>query len=161
MKNFWSLVLLLGSVSMVSAQTPAPTSPSPAGGSAMHQQHMQAFQSQLEEMRTRIDTLKSTLAKVKDPSTKQALQADLELWQAMASHMEGMQKMMAGSDGATSTHEHAAMAGCCARMHDAAMKDGCCGAMKKGGNGCCGGNRCMQAPTNGPIAPDAGGPASD
>jgi hypothetical protein len=161
MKNFCSLVLLLGSVSMLSAQTPAQSSPSPASRSAMHQQHMQAVQLQLDEMRTRIDTLKSSLAKVKDPSTKQALQADLELWQAMTSHMEGMQKMMAGSNGAMSTHQHGAMPGCCAQMHDAAMKDGCCAAMKNGGSGCCGGNKCMQAPTNGPIAPDAGGPASD
>ena len=38
--------------------------------------------------------MKANLPKIKDSATKQQMQLDTELWDAMVSHLEGMQKMM-------------------------------------------------------------------
>src|SRR5262249_13310542 len=83
---------------------------------------------QLDSMRTKIADLKTNLVKVKDPATGQALQADLDLWESMATHMEAM-KMMPPSSPTMAMHHEEVGCPCCAKM----MKQGGCGM------GCCGG----------------------
>jgi formylmethanofuran dehydrogenase subunit B len=60
----------------------------------MMQQHMQQMKAQVESMRAKVDQMKANVARIKDPATKQQMQLDTELWDAMVSHLEGMQKMM-------------------------------------------------------------------
>lgn len=135
------------------AQNAAPQPPAAPMEHPMHhamhhdmmQQHMQAMKAQLDTMRAKIADLKAGLAKVKDPASRQALQADVDLWEAMASHMEGMQKMMApaGPGSGMAMHHDGAGCPCCAEM------------MKQGGSdmSCCGGNKCMQGKPDTPAAP--------
>lgn len=61
----------------------------------MMQQHMQEMKAQVESMRAKVGQMKSNLPKIKDPTTKQQMQLDTELWDAMVTHLENMQKMMA------------------------------------------------------------------
>jgi hypothetical protein len=86
---------------------------------AVHQQHMQEMKAQLDKMHAKLDEMKANLAKVKDPAARQQIQLDADLWAMMVSHMDNMQKMMAGPterDGMGMHHEE--MAGCCAGMKD-------------------------------------------
>lgn len=139
-------------------QNPA-SPPPPAAGGPMHQrmhhpmmqQHMPDMKAQLDTMRAKIAVLQTNLAKVKDPATKQALQADLDLWQSMATHMEAMQKMMSTAGPAMAMHHDDAGCPCCAEM------------MKQGGSGmaCCGGNKCMHGKPGQPAAPEMPAPPAN
>jgi hypothetical protein len=59
----------------------------------MHQ-HIQSMQDQAASMRATLEKMKANLAKITDPSLKQQAQYDVDLWEAMVQHMEGMSKMM-------------------------------------------------------------------
>ncbi len=61
----------------------------------MMQEHMQEMKAQIDSMRAKVDQMKANLAKIKDSATKQQMQLDTELWDAMVTHLENMQKMMA------------------------------------------------------------------
>jgi TolA-binding protein len=140
------------------AQNSSPQAP-PAQAGPMHhgmhhhqmmQQHMRDMKAQLDTMHAKIADLKANLGKVKDPATKQALQADLDLWESMAGHMEAMQKMMPPM-GPGMAMQGGARCPCCAEM------------MKQGGSGmgCCGGNKCMQGKPSTPAAPEAPAPPAN
>jgi hypothetical protein len=105
MKSVFITMICLGLTLAVWAQagsdqgTPPPQPPS--GGmhhdmGPMMQQHMQEMKAQVESMRAKVDQMKANLPKIKDAATKQQMQLDTELWDAMVSHLEGMQKMMSG-----------------------------------------------------------------
>jgi hypothetical protein len=144
------------------AQNAAPQPQAAPMGHPMHhemhhgmmQQHMQAMKAQLDTMRAKLADLKASLVKVKDPATKQALQADVDLWEAMANHMEGMQKMMApaGPGAGMAMHHDGAGCPCCAEM----MKHG----TQDGKSCCCGGNKCTQGQPNTPGAAESAPPAN-
>ena len=122
------------------AQPQAPQSPDAQSDSPMqhnmHQQHMQEMKAQLEKMHATLDEMKANLAKMKDPAARQQAQLNVDLWQDMVGHLDGMVKMM--SDGGM--HERGMMHG------GAAMPMACCDGMKEGAQkgGCCGDNKCMQ-----------------
>jgi hypothetical protein len=134
------------------SRSPAPTAQAAPMQHRMHEQmmhqHMRDMKAQLDTMRTKIAILQTNLAKVKDPATKQAMQADLELWQSMANHMEAMQKMMAPGGAGMAMQDGDAGCPCCAEM------------MKQGGSGmaCCGGNKCMKGKPSQPAAPEGATP---
>jgi hypothetical protein len=115
----------------------------------MHHQmmphYMHDMKAQLDTMRAKIAVLQTNLSKVKDPATKQALQADLDLWQSMATHMEAMQNMMPPGGAGMAMHHDDTGCLCCAEM------------MKQGASGmaCCGGNKCMQGKPSQPAAPES------
>lgn len=123
------------------AQAPAeaPSQQSPAAqpeqpthhpmGRDMHQEHMQEMKAQLEKMHATLDQMKANLAKVKDPAAKQQAQLDVDLWEGMVHHLDGMVRMMSDQGMA---------------REGAGMPMGCCGHMKDGAGGCCEGNKCMQ-----------------
>jgi hypothetical protein len=146
------VVLLTASIwgQAAPAQNSAPQSPSAQAVPMRHgmhhqmmQHHMPDMKAQLDTMRVKIADLKTSLARVKDPATKQALQANLDLWESMAGHMEAMQKMIAPMGPGMAMNHDEENCPCCAEM------------MKEGGMGmaCCGdGNKCMQ---NKPKAPSA------
>jgi hypothetical protein len=104
----------------------------------MRDQHMQEMKAQVEKMRATLDQMKANLAKVKDPALKQQAQLDVDLWEGMVKHMEGMVSMMSGHEGMGMGMMHGDMHGGMEGME-------CCKDMKEGG-GCCGGNKCMQGP---------------
>lgn len=60
----------------------------------MHQQHMQEMQQQLDRFRTLLDKLKADSAKIEDAAGKQLAQDNVDLWQALYDHMQGMAQMM-------------------------------------------------------------------
>ena len=62
----------------------------------MVDQHMQEMKAQVEKMRATLEQMKTNLAKVKDPALKQQAQLDVDLWEGMVTHMEGMVLMMSG-----------------------------------------------------------------
>jgi hypothetical protein len=119
-------------------------------GHDIHQQHMQEMKAQLEKMHATLDQMKANLIKMKDPAAKQQAQLNVDLWQGMVGHLDGMVKMM--SDGGM--HEGGMMHG------GAAMPMACCAGMKEGSQkaGCCGDNKCMQGMHHenekGPAVPD-------
>jgi hypothetical protein len=65
---------------------------------AMHQ-HMQSMQDQTAQMRATLEKMKANLAKISDPALKQQAQLNVDLWEAMVQHMEGMSKMMQAHHG--------------------------------------------------------------
>jgi len=168
MRILSAVIVLVAGSSLLCAQAPSGQSapaPPPVAQAApmdhtthqeMMQHHMQEMKAQLDSMRAKIADMKTKLAKVKDPAAKQALQADLELWETMAGHMEGMQKMMGPAEhGAGKAMHHEGGCACCAGMmsHD-----------KKGddrGMSCCGAGKCMQGKASGPIAPEAPDPPAN
>ena len=96
-----------------------------------HQEHMQEMKTQLEKMHATLDQMKTNLAKLKDPAAKQQAQLDVDLWEGMVHHLDGMVKMMSDQG---MPHEGAGMQmGCCVGMKDGAQAGGCCA-----------GNKCMQ-----------------
>jgi len=116
-------------------QPPAPSAPMQRSMHHHMMPHpMPGMKAHLDTMRAKIADLKTNLAKVKDPATKQALQADLDLWESMAQHMESMQGMMSSRGMGMGMQQDGDGCPCCAGM----MKQGGCGM------GCCGGNKCMQ-----------------
>jgi len=120
---------------------PAPPPPPPMHGCCMHGHHrgmsgsgmaLPDMKAQVEKMRATLEQMKANLAKVKDPALKQQAQLDVDLWEAMVGHMEGMVKMMAQPPEPATGVKPGEMGG----MH---MEGGCCccGGMKHGdGAGC-------------------------
>jgi hypothetical protein len=152
MRAAWlSLVLIFFATSAWSQQQPpADTPPPPAahhhGMGGMHDQHMQEMKSQVEQMRATLEKMKTNVAKVKDPALKQQSQYDVDLWESMVKHMEGMVTMMSGD------HEMGMMMGGSPHgQHEGGMA--CCEKMEAGG--CCAGNKCMKpaAPADKPATP--------
>ncbi len=112
-------IALLLSGAMMWAQATTPQTP-PAGGQAqtgtgtaqstrpMHhrgmgpgmgqgmgaQQMQQNMKAMTDQMRTKLDTMRTAMNKVTDPNVKQALQADYDMWQTMYNHMQQMQTSM-------------------------------------------------------------------
>lgn len=86
-------------------QAPAPQPPPPVhhgmhhDRAAMHQKHMQEMKDQVAKMRATLDQMKANLSKVKDPAVKQQSQLDIDLWEGMVQHMEGMASMMSQHEG--------------------------------------------------------------
>ena len=131
--------LVLSSVCLAqtnSAAPPPPPAEPPAPGAHMHHrtsdQHVEDMKAQVEKMRTALDQMKASVAKIKDPNARQQAQANVDLWDGMIQHMQGMVSMM-------SEHHDMGMMGdmpggmdCCAKMAD--LKEG----------GCCGGGQCMK-----------------
>jgi hypothetical protein len=132
-------MLLVAMTAAWSQQTPARHEHGMAG---MPDQHMQEMKAQVETMRATLDKMKANLVKIKDPALMEQSQADVDLWQAMVKHMEGMVAMMSDS------HESGMMEhgmGCCAKM------------AKSEGSGCCGANKCMKPNDAAPPAPGGSG----
>jgi hypothetical protein len=96
------------------AQTPSPTpqsAPTMHHGmhhdmAAMHQKHMQEMKDQVAKMRATLDQMKANLSKVKDPAVKEQSQLDIDLWEAMVKHMEGMVSMMSQHEGGMTGGTH-------------------------------------------------------
>jgi hypothetical protein len=103
---------------------------------AMHQAHTQEMKDQAAKMRATLEQMKVNLAKVKDPALKQQSQLDVDLWEGMVKHMEGMVEMMSHEGMGPGMMGGGMMGG--GMHHDM----GCCAGMKEGS--CCGGNKCMQ-----------------
>lgn len=148
----FAFVLIFSAAFACAQNPPTGTPPSPPahhhGMGAMHDQHMQEMKSQVEQMRATLEKMKSNLAKVKDPAIKQQSQYDVDLWESMVKHMEGMVTMMSGD------HEMGMMMG---GMYEGVKQGGmaCCAKMEGGEGGCCGGNKCMKpaAPSEKPVTP--------
>lgn len=146
-----------------SSQTPAapPTPPMHHDmGPGMHQEQMHEMKAHVEKMHATLDQMKANLAKVKDPAAKQQAQLDVDLWEGMVQHMDGMVKMMSDHPMGHEGMGHEGMGhdgmGHEGMGHDGmGMQKGCCAGMKEGGHegGCCGGMKCMQHST-GPASPD-------
>ena len=166
MRILSAVIVLVAGSSLVCAQAPSSQSAAPPSAAQaapmdhampqeMMQQHMQEMKGQLDSMRAKIADMRTKLAKVKDPAAKQALQADLELWETMAGHMESMQKMPPAEHGPGMAMHHEGGAGCCAGMM---------GHENKGddhGMSCRGGGKCMQGKATGSIAPEAPAPPAN
>jgi len=108
MKFVVSLIALILLTFSVSAQTAQPEQPSQShpmhhrmqhDPSAMHQQHVQAMKTQVDQMRSKVEAMKANLPSVKDSALKQQLQNDVDLWEMMVNHMDQMSKMMEGHPG--------------------------------------------------------------
>lgn len=133
-----------------SSQTPAapPTPPTHHDmGPGMHQQHMHEMKAHVEKIHATLDQMKANLAKVKDPAAKQQAQLDIDLWEGMVQHMDGMVNMMSDHPMGHEGMGHDGMG----------LQMGCCAGMKEGEHqgGCCGGMKCMQHST-GPASPALG-----
>ena len=61
---------------------------SPAELNAMRMGQLMRLSDDLKAMRTKLDEMKANAAKVKDPTLKQQLQLDNELWAMMLSHVQ-------------------------------------------------------------------------
>jgi len=129
----FAVTLILASFALPTLAQTAPAPPPPPPGTLMqHDQQMQEMKAQIEKMRTSLDQMKASLAKIKDPSARQAAEANVDLWSGMIQHMEAMANHMPDH------HDMPMMGG----MHDGM---GCCAGMgeMKGGE-CCGEGQCMQ-----------------
>jgi len=120
-------------------QEPAPPPPPPMQGCCMHGHHhgmsgpgmaMPDMKAQVEKMRATLEQMKANLAKVKDPALRQQAQLDVDLWEAMVGHMEGMVNMMAQPPEPAAGGKPGEM-GCCGGMHQEGGCRCCCG-MKHG-----------------------------
>ena len=93
-------------------QAPAPQPPPPVhhgmhhDRAAMHQEHIQQMKDQVAKMRATLDQMKANLSKVKDPAVKQQSQLDIDLWEGMVQHMEGMVSMMSQHEGGMTGGTH-------------------------------------------------------
>ncbi len=100
------LVLFLSPYFM--AQEPAPTPPHHdmhhSDMAAMHAKEMQHMKDEVSKMRDTLNQMKSNLDKLKDPAVKQQAQLDVDLWEAMVGHMEGMVNMMSAHEGMGMMH---------------------------------------------------------
>jgi len=137
--KFAYLALVLGSFLLsAAAQTTPPPADAPPMPCCTHQsmagmgnmpamqKHMQEMKEQVAKMRSTLHQMKASAARMKDPSLKQQAQFDVDLWEAMLQHLEGMVSMMAppSAMGAMHRMDHDGMA-CC-----------CCGGMQSGANKC-------------------------
>jgi len=147
---FLCLALIVSAACTRAQQAPADAPPPPPAHhhdmGAMHDQHMQEMKAQVEQMRATLEKMKTNLSKVKDPAQKQQSQFDVDLWEAMVKHMEGMVSMMSG---------HHDMGMMMDGIHEGHDGKGCCAKMEGGEGGCCGGNKCMKpaAPPDKPATP--------
>jgi hypothetical protein len=160
----FAVVLLALSAMVFGQATPAPgsaatASPAPAAhgmDNEMMQQHMQEMKAQLDSIRAKIESMKTNLGKVKDPSAKQVLQTDIDLWGTMASHMEAMQRTMsAPNHGAGMAMHHEGGCPCCAGMMSGEAK------ADDHAMGCCGGGKCMRSKPGTPISPETPAPPAN
>lgn len=140
------------------SQTPAPEQPAAPpphahGMTEMHDMHMQEMKDQVAKMRATLDQMKANLAKIKNPADQQQEKMNIELWDSMIHHMEGMVEMMSHHGdmmGGGMMHgmgdmggmHHGAMA--CGKDHHEGGAGGCCAGMAemKDGGCCGGGNKC-------------------
>jgi hypothetical protein len=106
----------------------------------MHQKHMQdmkhmeEMKAQVEKMRATLEQMKVNLAKIKRPGLlEQHAQFDVDLWEAMVHHMEGMVAAMSHPPDMEMGEMHEEM-GCCGSMHKGSD---CCAGMKEGESGKC------------------------
>ncbi|HEY1263285.1 MAG TPA: hypothetical protein VGF06_07160 [Terriglobales bacterium] len=90
------LILSLSTVMLAQTESQPSTPPAP-----MHHHHMmsmsqgmQKMQTQVNSMRTTLEKMKGNLAKITDPALHQQAQLNVDLWEAMVSHMEQMSEMM-------------------------------------------------------------------
>ena len=98
------LVLFFTPYFMAQEPTPAPAMPPHhdmhhADMAAMHAKEMQHMKDEVAKMRDTLNQMKSNLDKLKDPAVRQQSQYDVDLWEAMVSHMEGMVNMMSAHEG--------------------------------------------------------------
>jgi hypothetical protein len=70
---------------------------SPAELNAMRMGQLMRLSDELKAMHTKLDEMKANAAKVKDPTLKQQLQLDNELWAMMLSHMQQLTASVAQS----------------------------------------------------------------
>ena len=70
---------------------------SPAELNAMRMGQLVRLSDELKAMRTKLEEMKANAAKVKDPTLKQQLQLDNELWAMMLSHMQQVTASVAQS----------------------------------------------------------------
>ncbi|HET7440758.1 MAG TPA: hypothetical protein VFJ47_05595 [Terriglobales bacterium] len=163
MTSFFVAVLLCACLwAQAAAPAQAPSSQAPAAapappmhhgmGPGMHPEHMQEMKAQLAKMHMTLDQMKLNLAKVKDPAAKQQAQLDIDLWQGMVQHLDGMVKMMSDHPMGNAGMGHDGMG-----HDDMGMQMDCCAGMKDSehAGGCCGGMKCMQHRT-GPASSDLG-----
>lgn len=100
------LVLSCSAVGLWAQAAPQTPAPPPPGMHhprhdhmmAMHK-HMQDMQAQVANMRATLEKMKANLSRITDPAVKQQAQLDVDLWESMVQHMEGMAKMMSGHAG--------------------------------------------------------------
>lgn len=170
MKSVVLCFLLMFSVASLSAQSTPAATPAPAQNAmppgpmhhpmhrpmgAMPQQHMQEMKAQVEKMRATLEQMKLNLDRVSDPALKQQSQLDVDLWEAMVKHLEGMVSMMSGSGPGMDMMQDGMQDGLKGGMScGAGMKDGGCCAGMKSGAGCCSGNKCMKRAASAPAAAD-------
>jgi TolA-binding protein len=98
---------------------------------------MTGMKAQVEKMRATLEQMKANLAKMKQPeAVRQQDQFNIDLWEAMVSHMESMVNAMSQGP---ATSANAVEPGCCAGMRNAGggmQGGGCCGGMNPGHPGC-------------------------
>jgi len=70
---------------------------SPVELNAMRNAQLMRMSEELKAMHTKLDEMKANAAKVKDPTLKQQLQLDNELWAMMLSHMQQVTASVAQS----------------------------------------------------------------
>ena len=75
----------------------------------MTMHHHMEMQQQVAKMRATLEKMKANLDKISDPAVKQQAQLDVELWDAMVQHMEGMVKMMTMHGGMMGGGDHSGM----------------------------------------------------
>jgi hypothetical protein len=105
---------------------------------------MPDMKAQVEKMRATLEQMKANLAKIKDPALKQQAQLDVDLWEAMVEHAEGMVKMMSEGPDKPSGDRRGRM-DCCGGIH---KRDGCCAGMKQTDGG-----KCMHGDTTAKVVP--------
>jgi hypothetical protein len=112
------------------------------------QAHIQQMQAEVEKMRAKLEQMKATLVTMNAGPNQDQARLDVEMWESLVSHLEGMVKMM-------SDPNHGGM-GHMGMMHDDVHHEGgmdCCAGMGK--DGCCSGGKCMKEGAQpAPAAPD-------
>lgn len=104
-----------GLLAQTPPQTPAAAPPPAATHPPMHDHmmamhhDMQSMQDQATKMRATLEKLKANLAKITDPTAKRQAQLDVELWEEMVQHIEGMAKMMKAHEGMGDMKAHPSM----------------------------------------------------
>ncbi len=99
-------ILAFAAVGIAAQDAPQKPATPPPPGHAMHHgqmgdmhSHMMSMQDQATKMRDTLEKMKANVAKISDPAAKQHAQYDVDLWEQMVQHMEGMAKMHSGMMG--------------------------------------------------------------
>ena len=74
------------------------------GGTGDMHSRMMSMQEQATKMRETLEKMKANVAKISDLAAKQHAQYDVDLWEQMVQHMEGMAKMHSGMMGMGMDH---------------------------------------------------------